>query len=117
MEHRPWTIRSDGLAIAVRLTARARRDEIAGVELRADGRTMLKARVRAAATQGRAHIALERLIAAGLGVAPSAVTVSQGARSRCKSLTVAGDGAVLAAALERLLVATHEPVMPDEVGQ
>src|SRR5690606_10461317 len=55
---RPWTISPEGLVVAVRLTPRGGRDAIDGVERRADGQWVLKARVRAAATEGEANAAL-----------------------------------------------------------
>jgi len=42
------------------------------------------------------------LIAKALGVPPRAVTLTAGATARVKRLTVAGDGAALVAALEKL---------------
>ena len=51
----------------VRLTPRGGRDAIEGVEQLADGRAVLKARVRAAPSEGEANAALCRLIADALG--------------------------------------------------
>jgi uncharacterized protein YggU (UPF0235/DUF167 family) len=48
---------------------------------------------------GRANRAARAAIARALGVAPSAVTVVQGAEARDKALRVAGDPQVLAARL------------------
>jgi uncharacterized protein len=58
---RPWAACSDGLVVSVRLTPRGGRDLIEGIELLADGRSVLKARVRAAATEGEATARLKRL--------------------------------------------------------
>jgi uncharacterized protein YggU (UPF0235/DUF167 family) len=74
-----------GALIAVRLTPRAGEDRIAGER---DG--VLLARVRAPAAEGRANEALCRLIARAAGVAPSAVTIARGARSREKLVRVEG---------------------------
>jgi uncharacterized protein YggU (UPF0235/DUF167 family) len=97
----PWGVAPGGLALTVRLTPKGGRDAIDGVERLADGRAVLKARVRAAASEGAANTALLRLIAATLGVAPSRVTLTAGATSRIKRLKVEGDPAALAAALEK----------------
>jgi uncharacterized protein YggU (UPF0235/DUF167 family) len=53
----------------VRLTPRGGRDAIDGIEQLADGRRVVKARVRAAATGGEANAALLELVAKALGVA------------------------------------------------
>jgi len=98
----PWTPTPDGLVLAVRLTPKGGRDSIDGVEAMADGRNVLKARVRAAASEGEANAALVKLLAKALGVAPRAVELTAGASSRIKRLTIAGNGAALAAALEKI---------------
>jgi uncharacterized protein YggU (UPF0235/DUF167 family) len=100
---RPWTVAAGGLAVVVRLTPRGGRDAIDGVEQRADGQCVLKARVRAAASEGRANAALVALLAHAAGVPPRDVTLVSGATARIKRLTIAGHGPTLAAALENVL--------------
>jgi uncharacterized protein YggU (UPF0235/DUF167 family) len=97
----PWGAAPGGLALTVRLTPKGGRDAIDGVERLADGQAVLKARVRAVASEGAANTALLRLIAATLGVAPSRVSLTSGATARIKRLKVEGDPAALAAALEK----------------
>jgi uncharacterized protein len=92
----------DGVALDVRLTPRSARDAIDGVECRADGRPVLKARVRAAPVEGEANDALRRLIAKELGIAPRQVELAAGATARLKRLLIAGDAGMLEATLERL---------------
>ena len=99
---RPWTVAAGGIAIAVRLTPKAGRDTIEGVEQLADGRNVLKVKVRAAARDGEANNALVRFLARSLDVAPRDVALVAGATARIKRLTVAGDGPRLAAALEKI---------------
>lgn len=94
----PWRIVQNGLAIRVRLTPKASRDAIEGVEETADG-PALKARVRAVPEDGAANAAVEKLLAAWLGVPKSAVTLVSGGKSRVKMLAVSGDGTALAAAV------------------
>lgn len=72
--------------IAVRVTTRAPRDELAG--FRDDG--VLLARISAPPVDGRANEALCKLIAKAAGVAPSRVCVVRGERSRDKAVRVEG---------------------------
>jgi uncharacterized protein len=97
----PWSICADGLIVAVRLTPRGGRDAIEGVEQLSDGRSVLTARVRAAATDGGANEALIRLVARAAGVAPRAVHLVAGATARLKRLHIEGNGGALGAALAR----------------
>ena len=91
-----------GVLLPVRLTPKAGRDEIAGVE-DFGGEVVLKARVRAVPEDGRANAALEKLIAKWLGVPPSRVAVAQGGKSRLKQVAIDGDPTALSALVaERL---------------
>jgi uncharacterized protein len=99
---RPWAACADGLLVSVRLTPRGGRDLIEGIELLADGRCVLKARVRAAATEGEANDALVRLLARTAGVAPRAVRLVGGATARLKRVHIDGDSAALGAVLTRV---------------
>lgn len=99
---RPWTVVAGGLAVVVRLTPRGGRDAIEGIERRADGQWVLKARVRAAASDGEANSALLTLLARAVGVPPRDVTLAAGATARIKRVMIAGHGPTLAAALEKI---------------
>lgn len=98
----PWKLVPDGLVVSVRLTPKGGRDAIDGIEQLGDGATVLKARVRAAASDGEANAALLRLIAKVLQVAPRRVSLVAGAKARIKRLLIEGDGTMLASAMERL---------------
>jgi uncharacterized protein YggU (UPF0235/DUF167 family) len=98
---RPWSVTPAGLTVTVRLTPRGGRDAIDGIEERADGQCVLKARVRAAATEGEANAALTALIARAAGVPPRGVALVSGATARIKRLTITGHGPTLIAALEK----------------
>jgi uncharacterized protein YggU (UPF0235/DUF167 family) len=91
-----------GLAVSVRLTPKGGRDAIDGIELLADGRAVLKARVRAVASEGMANAALIQLIANVLDIAPRRVRLAAGAAARIKRLMIEGDSAALAVALEKI---------------
>jgi uncharacterized protein (TIGR00251 family) len=99
----PWKTARDGLLLTVRATPKGGRDAIDGVEHLADGNTVLKARVRAAPTDGGANAALIRLIAKAAGVAPSTVSIVRGESARIKVFRLAGNPGALAAAFERAL--------------
>jgi uncharacterized protein len=99
----PWTASADSVVVDVRLTPRGGRDAIEGIERRADGRAVLKARVRAAPSAGEANTALCRLLAVTLGIAPGRVTLVAGATARVKRLRLAGEPAALVAALRDLV--------------
>jgi uncharacterized protein len=98
----PFRLRDDGIDLFVRLTPKAALDRIDGVEATADGRTHLKARVRAVPENGAANTALERLLAKALGVPASSISVVTGSTSRLKTLRLEGDAAALADRIKAL---------------
>jgi uncharacterized protein YggU (UPF0235/DUF167 family) len=98
-----WSATLDGLAIAVRLTPRGGRDGLDGVETLSDGRQVLKARVRAAPSEGEANVALIALLARELQVSRSQISLTAGASARLKRVAVQGDGEALAAQLQKRL--------------
>jgi uncharacterized protein len=73
------------MEIRVRVTARASRDELAGLR---DG--VLHVRVTAPPVDGRANQAVCRLIARAVGVGRTSVSVVRGERSRDKLVRVDG---------------------------
>jgi uncharacterized protein (TIGR00251 family) len=81
--------------LAVRVQARARRDEIAG-----ERAGSLLVRVTAPPVEGRANAAVCRLLAARLGLAPGRIAVVRGAASRDKLVEIDG---IEAGELRRLL--------------
>jgi uncharacterized protein (TIGR00251 family) len=91
-----FQLAKNGVELFVRLTPRASRDEIGGVETTADGRQHLAARVRAVPDKGKANAALEKLVAEWLGVPRSTVRVSAGATQRLKTLRIEGEPQALA---------------------
>ena len=88
--------------MSVRLTPKGGRDEVGGIETLADGRCVLKARVRAAPTEGQANDALISLLAKTLDLARSKVTLAAGESARIKRVAIEGDGKALAAQLEKI---------------
>lgn len=100
---KPWTLAGNGVIVTVRLTPKGGRDAIDGIEILADGRPVLKARVAAPPSEGEANDALCRLIAKAAGVPPRGVALVAGATARIKRLAIAGDGPTLIAALEKVV--------------
>ena len=85
-----------GIELFVRLTPRASKDEIVGVETAADGREHLAACVRAIPDKGKANAALEKLVGAWLSLPRTSVMISAGAMQRLKTVRIDGDAAELA---------------------
>ena len=98
----PWTSTPDGLLLTVRLTPKGGRDALDGIAQLADGRAVLKARVRVAASGGEANSALVQLIARTLAVPPTSVSLIAGDTARIKRLKIAGNAGALATNLERV---------------
>jgi len=101
----PWRYSTQGISVALRVTPRGGRDDIDGVETLADGRTVLKVRVRAIAEGGEANRAVTELLAKALGVAKRDVRVLSGTTSRLKQIAVNGDPAKLGETLRQLTTA------------
>ena len=99
----PWIVERGALVLAVRLTPRGGRDEIDGIETLADGRCVIKARVRAAPSEGEANAALKHLFAKALKVPSSRISIVSGAATRIKRLRIEGEGPALAAAMGRIV--------------
>src|ERR1051326_9033956 len=89
-----WTAAAGALVLDVRLTPKG-------------GRSVLKARVRAAPYEGAANAALTRLIATSADVPLSEVTIVGGATARVKRVRIAGDPRRIAAALEKAVLRRH----------
>ncbi len=64
----PWRYSTEGVSVALRVTPRGGRDDIDGIETLANGRTVVKVRVRAIAEGGEANRAVTELLAKALGV-------------------------------------------------
>ena len=101
----PWRYSTAGISIALRVTPRAGRDDIDGIEQLSDGRSVLKVRVRAIADGGEANKAVLVLLAKSLGVPKASVRLLSGATSRLKQIAVDGDPVRLGEALRQLVQA------------
>lgn len=101
----PWRYSPEGLSIALRVTPRGGRDGIDGIETLADGRPVVKIRVRALAEGGEANRAVVAILAKALGVRKIDVRIRAGATSRLKQVAVGGDPVKLGNALRALTAA------------
>jgi uncharacterized protein (TIGR00251 family) len=97
----PWRYSTDGISVALRVTPRGGRDDIDGLERLADGRAVVKVRIRAAAEGGQANRAVTELLAKALGVPKGKVRILSGATSRLKQIAVDGDPAALGESLRK----------------
>jgi uncharacterized protein (TIGR00251 family) len=102
MAGRPWAPAADGIVLTVRLTPKGGRDAIDGIEQTADGRSVLRVRVRAAPSEGEANDALVRLLAKALGVPPRSIELIAGQTARLKRLKISGSAIALVEVLEKI---------------
>jgi uncharacterized protein len=101
----PWRYSTQGISVALRVTPRGGRDDIDGLETLADGRIVVKVRVRAIAEGGEANRAVTELLAKALGVPKAKVRILSGTTSRLKQIAVDGDPARLGDVLRSLTAA------------
>ena len=111
----PWRYSTEGISVALRVTPRGGRDDIDGLETLADGRIVVKVRVRAVADGGEANRAVTELMAKALGVPKARVRILSGTTSRLKQIAVDGDPAKLGASLRKLTAA--KPDSSQDKGQ
>jgi uncharacterized protein (TIGR00251 family) len=100
-----WRYSTQGISVALRVTPRGGRDDIDGLETLANGRTVVKVRVRAIAEGGEANRAVTELLAKALGVPRARVRIVSGTTSRLKQVAVDGDPTRLGESLRRLTAA------------
>jgi uncharacterized protein len=91
----------EGVRLRLRVTPNAGIDRIEGTEIRADGSTVLRVRVKAVPDKGKANAAVIALLGKALGVPKSAITLVSGDTARLKTLHISGDPATLASLLAK----------------
>jgi uncharacterized protein (TIGR00251 family) len=107
MPAEPWRYAAHGVSIALRVTPRGGQDRIDGIETLANGRSVVKVRVRAIAEGGEANRAVTELLAKELGVRRSDVKLLAGATSRLKQIAVDGDPRQLGERLRQVVTAAE----------
>ena len=91
-----------GIRITVRVTPRAARSEVRGIETDAAGSRQLAVRVQAPPDGGRANAEVVRLLARRWGVAPRDLALVGGRTARRKVLRLEGPCEVLARTLREV---------------
>ena len=104
----PWRYSAQGISIALRVTPRGGREDIDGIETLANGRSVVKIRVRAIAEGGEANRAVMELLAKVLGVPKAKVRLLSGATSRLKQIAVDGDPRMLGDTLRKAIAAKSD---------
>src|SRR5260370_5163349 len=97
----PWRYSTEGISVALRVTPRGGRDDIDGVETLANGRTVVKVRVRAIAEGGEANRAATELLAQALGVPKGKLRILSGTTSLLKQVALHGDPPTLCQAFQK----------------
>lgn len=91
-----WRPLPDGIEVAVRATPRGGRDAIDGVMRDAAEACWLSVRISAPPDDGKANVALAKLLAQHFDVRPRDVVLVSGATARLKRLKISGDSGTLA---------------------
>lgn len=97
----------DGIAVAVRLTPKAKTNRIAGIATHADDAFTLKVSVTAAPERGKANAALLALLAKAWRLPKSSLRVVAGVTARHKVIAVAGDPDSVQRSLEDWMAEYH----------
>ena len=87
----PFAAAADGVRVAIRLTPRARADRLDGIVRAADGTPVLKASVTAPPADGCANDALLQLLAKEWAMPRRDLAIAAGAKSRRKTVHIAGE--------------------------
>ena len=98
----PWSAVPDGVRLTVRLSPRASRNRIEGIAVGADGKPVLKVRLRAPPVDGAANAALIAFLAAALDMRKADIVIRSGETSRLKQLHLCGNAVLV---MQRLAAA------------
>lgn len=96
----PFRLKPEGLLVSVRLTPKSSRNAVAAMEATADGESYLKVMVTVVPEDGKANVALCKLLAKTWKLAAGRISVASGATSRHKQLLIDGGDAELKARLD-----------------
>lgn len=96
----PWSHHAEGLVVALRVTPRGDRNAVQGIATDAAGRAHIRVKVTAPPEDGKANLAVQKLLAKKWGLARSRIDVISGASAREKRILVRGDTSELTAMLQ-----------------
>ena len=99
---KPYATMDGGVRLAVRVIPRASRTGADGIVQDADGKPLLKLRLKAPPVDGAANTALIAFLAESLELRKADITIRSGATGRTKLLYLAGDSAILLKKLDAL---------------
>lgn len=91
MNESPLRASRDGVALSLRVTPKASRDEVTGLYTAADGAVSLAVKVTAPPDKGKANKAVIAVLAKALRLPKSAFALVSGETSRHKVVSVAGN--------------------------
>ena len=99
---KPYAAMDGGVRLAVRVIPRASRTGADGIVQDADGKPLLKLRLKAPPVDGAANTALIAFLAESLELRKADITIRSGETGRTKLLHLAGDSAILLKKLDAL---------------
>jgi uncharacterized protein (TIGR00251 family) len=100
---KPYAATEGGVRLALRLTPRASRNGVDGVVADAEGRPLLKLRLKAPPVEGAANEALIAYLAKNLSLRKADIIIRSGETGRIKILHLAGDSAAILQKLDAWL--------------
>jgi uncharacterized protein len=101
---RCWSAAADdSIRLAVRATPNASRDAIEGLWRDEAGQAWLSIRVRQPPDEGRANIAIAKLLAKRLSLKARDITLVSGASARLKRWRLTGDSTAIVASIEAII--------------
>lgn len=91
-----------GIRLRIRLTPGSSADRIEGLATLSDGAEIIAARTRAVPEDGKANLALQKLVAKAMSVRRGDVRIASGHKARIKLIEIEGDPAALLDTARRL---------------
>jgi uncharacterized protein len=104
----PFAEAEGGLRVKIRLTPKASRDRVDGPAPEADGGAVLKVSVTAIPEDGKANVALIKLLSKEWRIPKTSIDIVQGATDRRKVLLITGDAHELRCRLDQWMAKYHD---------
>lgn len=103
----PVSVADNGVTVAVRVTPKARRQQVDGVTADAQGRLAVKIAVTAPPEDGKANKAIIALLSRTWNIPRNTISIQRGQTSRDKILSITGDTAALQRKIEKTMRTPH----------